>query len=84
MVEHMIRSCVCVPWSFLLGVSKKPPAKEIEINLMIYGGCNIGKVYNFSKFIYKSFYFKKINKNIKISKITYKNTKEKMSEALGN
>jgi hypothetical protein len=38
-------------WSFLLGVSKKPLAKEKEINLMIHGGCNIGKAYKFSKFI---------------------------------
>jgi hypothetical protein len=36
-------------------VSKKPLAKEKEKNLMmIYGGCNIGKVYKFSKFIKKS------------------------------
>jgi hypothetical protein len=55
MVENTIRWCVCLPWSFLHGVSKKPLAKEKEKNLMmIYGGCNIGKVYKFSKFIKKS------------------------------
>lgn len=32
--------------------------------MMIYGGCNIGKVYKFSKFIYKSSEnFKKYQKN---------------------
>jgi hypothetical protein len=34
-----------------------PRTKEKEINPMIYGGCNIGKVYKFSKFIYKSLDF---------------------------
>jgi hypothetical protein len=49
--------------------------------MMIYGGCNIGKVYKFSKFIYKSSENLKNTKNMKIPKTTYKNTKEKMSDA---
>jgi hypothetical protein len=77
MVENMIRSCVCVPWSFLLGVSKKPPAKEIEINLMIYGGCNISEVYKFSKFIYKSFHLKKKPKKSKYQKLHTKIQRKK-------
>lgn len=63
-------------WSFLLGVSKKPPAKEIEINLMIYGGCNIGKIYKFSRFILKSSEFlKKYQK--------YENTKNYIQKYKG-
>jgi hypothetical protein len=68
--------CACHGASYTGCQKSHRPKKKKKNLMMIYGGCNIGKVYKFSTFIYKSSeFFKKYQK--------YENTKDYIQKYKG-